>query len=246
MAKWREMGYGDQRSPMLMELPKARGFNDPQYTRCIADGGGASILGSHEARAVVCDLTGLSRVRGRVDGHLVGVDCQIERSSSEGDAQCAATGLHDWKSPENGDRRVLQGPLVVYLIPLLSRAQASLTNAWAKTKNTTETRSVATESRTLSVASHCTSQLPEIREVRPPGKATRTLEKMFAAAWTGKKADRAAQTAPSAALAAAEHHAGAGALGVGTQHFRAAEDIGNSSARPPGEAQKKQLKSTPK
>ena len=147
MAKWREMGYGDQRSPMLMELPKARGFNDPQYTRCIADGGGASILGSHEARAVVCDLTGLSRVRGRVDGHLVGVDCQIERSSSEGDAQCAATGLHDWKSPENGDRRVLQGPLVVCLIPLLSRAQASLTNAWAKTKNTTEARSVATESR---------------------------------------------------------------------------------------------------
>ena len=63
------------------------------------------------------------------------------------DGQCAATGLHDWKSPENGDRRVLQGPLVVYLIPLLSRAQASLTNAWAKTKNTTEARSVATESR---------------------------------------------------------------------------------------------------
>jgi len=113
-------------------------------------------------------------------------------------------------------------------------------------KNTTEARSVATESRTLSVASRCTSQHPEIREVRPPGKATRTLEKMFAAAWTGKKADRAAQTAPSAALAAAEHHAGAGALGVGTQHFRAAEDIGNSSARPPGNAQKKQLKDTPK
>jgi len=113
-------------------------------------------------------------------------------------------------------------------------------------KNTTEARSVATESRTLSVASRCTSQHPDIREVRPPVKATRTLKKMFAAAWTGKKADRAAQTAPSAALAAAEHHAGAGALGVGTQHFRAAEDIGNSSARPPGNAQKKQLKDTPK
>jgi len=64
---------------------------------------------------------------------------------------------------------------------------------------------------------------------------------MFVAAWTGKKADRAAQTAPSAALAAAEHHAGAGALGVGTQRFLAAGDIGNSSARPPGDAQKKQL-----
>ena len=41
-------------------------------------------------------------------------------------------------------------------------------------------------------------------------------------------------------------NAGAGALGVGTQHFRAAGDIGNSSARPPGNAQKKQLKDTPK
>jgi len=98
---------------------------------------------------------------------------------------------------------------------------------------------------------HGTSSLPggqahKIREVRPPVKATRTLKKMFVAAWTGKKADRAAQTAPSAALAAAEHHAGAGALGVGTQRFLAAGDIGNSSARPPGNAQKKQLKDTPK
>jgi len=61
-----------------------------------------------------------------------------------------------------------------------------------------------------------------------------------------KQADCATQTAPSAALAAAEHHAGAGALGVGTQRFLAAGDIGNSSARPPGNAQKKQLKDTPK
>jgi len=176
-------------------------------------------------------------------------DFFVERGLPDRIAHCIVSGTHSWKPPAGG-RLILLGKTIDTAGRLkaaqdLSRAQASLTNAWAKTKNTTEARSVATESRTLSVASRCTSQHPEIREVRPPGKATRTLEKMFAAAWTGKKADRAAQTAPSAALAAAEHHAGAGALGVGTQRL-AAGDIGNSSARPPGDAQKKQLKGTPK
>jgi len=162
------------------------------------------------------------------------------------DGQCAATGLHDdgglhaEKHCELAACRGVEAKKIETALP------ASCCYRNKTRKNTTEARSVATESRTLGVASRCTSQHPEIREVRPPVKATRTLKKMFVAAWTGKKADRAAQTAPSAALAAAEHHAGAGALGVGTQRFLAAGDIGNSSARPPGNAQKKQLKDTPK
>ena len=93
-----------------IELLKAHGSNISQYMLCIAVSGGADILGSHEARAVVYDLTGLPQECGHFDGFPVEVDCQVEHSSSTSTAPCIAIEVRNLESPENGDHWVLRGP----------------------------------------------------------------------------------------------------------------------------------------
>ena len=82
------------------------------------------------------------------------------------DGQCAATGLHDdgglhaEKHCELAACRGVEAKKIETALP------ASCCYRNKTRKNTTEARSVATESRrTLSVASRCTSQHPDIREV---------------------------------------------------------------------------------
>jgi len=113
---------------------------------------GTGIHGDHTVRAETRSETGLLLLsRHHCTAEPVQGDFFVERGLPDRIAHCIVSGTHSWKPPAGG-RLILLGKTIDTAGRLkaaqdLSRAQASLTNAWAKTKNTTEARSVATESR---------------------------------------------------------------------------------------------------